>query len=220
LGQRLSANVRFGKLFLNNFILINKVRIQTWLKVNSNVKKVGEKEVEGPPKRQASRPASPTENLLVRQNGVAAAKSPIHCCDISAACIDGSGMGPVAIIRALPSGQFATVIFLIDSFCLGVKNVTVTIRTKLELDELLEGLQKHNKMEPVTAGVARGYVEAAIAYAAALGFQPHDDYRKAKPIWGTIDPESIPEHYQFGQHGKPHFMTFEGSVTQQLNDRE
>jgi len=136
----------------------------------------------------------------------AAANYPIHGCYISAACVDGRGMGPVMFVREKSPGQFVMAVFLIDSFCLGVKNAMAAYRTRSELSDMLERMQEHGKFETVTPGVARGYVEAAIAYAASLGFKPHDDYRKIESIWGTVEPEPIPEHYQFGKDGRPVFI--------------
>jgi len=136
----------------------------------------------------------------------AAANYPIHGCYISAACLDGRGMGPVMFVREKSPGQFVLAVFLIDSFCLGVKNAMAAYRSRSELTQVLEQMQEHGTFETVTPGVARGYVEAAIAYAASLGFKPHDDYRKIEPIWGTVEPEPIPEHYQFGKDGRPVFI--------------
>jgi len=140
----------------------------------------------------------------------AAVKFPIHGCYISAACVDGRGMGPVMFVREKSPGQFVMAVFLIDSLCLGVKNAMAAYRTRSELSEMLERMQEHGKFESVTPGVARGYVESAIAYAAALGFKPHDDYRKIEPIWGAVEPEPIPEHYQFGKDGRPVFIAGPG----------
>lgn len=140
----------------------------------------------------------------------AAANYPIHGCYISAACLDGRGMGPVMFVREKSPGQFVLAVFLIDSFCLGVKNAMAAYRSRSELTQVLEQMQEHGTFETVTPGVARGYVEAAIAYAASLGFKPHDDYRKIEPIWGTVEPEPIPEHYQFGKDGRPVFIAGPG----------
>jgi len=84
-------------------------------------------------------------------------------------------MGAVAIVLAMSAGQFVVAIFLIDTLCLGVKNVIATFRSRSELTKLLEGMQGHDTFETVTLGVARSHVEAAIVYAAALGFKRHDD---------------------------------------------
>ena len=140
----------------------------------------------------------------------AAAKFPIHGCYISAGCLDGTGMGLVTMVREKSSGQFVTAVFLIDSFCLGVKDAFATYRTRAELSGMLEGMQAYGALQTVTPGVTRGYVEAAIAYAASLGFKPHDDYRKIEPIWGAIELEPIPEHYQFGKDGRPVFIAGPG----------
>jgi len=140
----------------------------------------------------------------------AAANYPIHGCYISAACLDGRGMGPVMFVREKSPGQFVLAVFLIDSFCLGVKNAMAAYRSRSELTQVLEQMQEHGTFETVTPGVARGYIEAAIAYAASLGFKPHDDYRKIEPIWGTVEPEPIPKHYQFGKDGRPVFISGPG----------
>ena len=59
----------------------------------------------------------------------AAASSPIHETLITAKLFE-LGMGNLVFSRLLPDGRIALAVFLLDVFCLGVKNAMVAIVSK------------------------------------------------------------------------------------------
>ena len=136
----------------------------------------------------------------------AAALGPIEHCYISKACHDGTGIGSVFFVRRLGPGQLMGAIFLVDVYCLGVKDVVGRIFSPTEMREVVAQQNSRSPLKSVSPGIARGFVEAAISYAMSLGIAPHCDYREVSPIWGTVQPEPVPEEYQFGHQGKPHFV--------------
>ena len=120
--------------------------------------------------------------------------------------ITESGLGHVLIARQGPSRLIGLAMFLVDSACLGVKDVLAILQGPTEAKELIEKLENERDLKPVAPGLARGLVESAVAYARSLGFEPHADYRKASMIWGDIQAESIEGHYTFGRDGKPFYV--------------
>jgi len=135
-----------------------------------------------------------------------AALGPIEHCYISTACHDGKGIGPVFFVRRLGAGRLMGAIFLVDVYCLGVKNVVGRIFSSSEMNEVIAKQNGRSPLKSVSPGIARGFVEAAIDYAMSFGLAPHSDYRKVAPIWGDVEPEPVPEEYQFGHQGMPHFI--------------
>jgi hypothetical protein len=117
------------------------------------------------------------------------------------------GVGSVTLSRELPHGGVAFAMFLIDRFCMGVKNVIVDIRSRFDYEsDIVSTARREFGIESVSPAAARKIVESAVAYAAALGIAPHEDYHKAKELFGTIDASECAEEFEFGNDGKPYFI--------------
>ena len=136
----------------------------------------------------------------------AAANSPIlHCCMREE--LWEKGIGEVLISRSLPNGNVAFAVFLVDVYCLGVKDAYSGIRSRLEYEDTLYGkIRRQSEIVSVKAEYARKLVEGAVQYAEAIGFSPHADYRVAKLIFGDISADSCTEQFVYGRDGKPFFI--------------
>jgi len=136
----------------------------------------------------------------------AAASSPILHCLVPEDLWD-EGMGQVLISRELPNGYVAFAVFLLDTYCLGVKDAfgDIAPRTSYE-DKLLDKMDEKFEMVEFAPAAARRLIEGAVEYAHRLGLQPHPDYRKVSPIFGDIDADACEEEFEFGRDGKPFFM--------------
>ncbi len=117
------------------------------------------------------------------------------------------GMGTVHVSRELPRGMVAASVFLIDRYCLGVKDVFARILNRAEYDStLVRKIKSKFATTDVSPAKARKLVEAAVEYASDLGFPPHPDYPVAKLIFGDIDAGECTEKFEFGKDGKPLFI--------------
>ncbi len=135
-----------------------------------------------------------------------AAKGAIEGCYISTTCHDGTGIGTVLVVRRMSSGMYAFAVILIDSFCLGVKDAMGRFCSSAEMQKFMDHFNRNDPLEAAEPSAARGYVEAAIAYAHSLGLPPHPDYRKVAPIWGDVVPGTFPSKLVFGRGGKPCYV--------------
>ena len=135
-----------------------------------------------------------------------AAQAPIlHCCTTDV--LWDQGMSSVLISRKLKSGRVAFVIFLLDVYCLGVKNVTLGVVPRSQYDwQVYEKLCDRYQLVKLAPEAARKLVEGAVEYARDLGLSPHPDYRKARLIFGDVDAGSCREEFVYGQDGKPYFV--------------
>ena len=117
------------------------------------------------------------------------------------------GMGPVVISRDLPSGEIAMGVFLVDAYCLGVKNAFLTICSRFEYDEGLEKMNANSGLTRTDPPSARKLLEEAVEYAQDLGFKPQRDYRDAKIILGDIVADESLEEFTFEKDGKPLYIS-------------
>jgi hypothetical protein len=116
------------------------------------------------------------------------------------------GMGWIGLSRRLPNGFIAAVIFLVDRYCLGVKDAMAKILGASAYAEQLQRTRERFDVKNLPPETIRKFVEGAVAYAASLGLPPHPDYRKAKLIFGSISADLSTEQLEFGQDGKPMFI--------------
>ncbi len=117
------------------------------------------------------------------------------------------GIGHVAISRRTPDGMVAVGAFLLDRYCLGVKDAYFAVLTRLDYEFRFKEHLSAQKMQAVSPAYARKLVEEAIAYARGLGFEPHEDYDDAAAVLGDIDAAECPETFTFGQDGKPLYIS-------------
>ncbi|MCA9184581.1 MAG: hypothetical protein R3E01_31955 [Pirellulaceae bacterium] len=122
--------------------------------------------------------------------------------------LDDQGMTQALISRRLHGGDVAFAIFLLDTYCLGVKDVTVHILPRSEYDRtVVAHLAREFAPQPMSPNALRKLVEGAVEYARKLGFSPHRDYRKAAPIFGDLDATSCGEEFEYGKDGRPLYIS-------------
>ena len=149
------------------------------------------------------------ENTLHRMAGVLALSSnkfPVHECYVSGKLFE-QGMGQALVSRKRPDGCFPTSIFLLDVYCLGVKNALFKIYRGFEYENVKGNFVERESATFIHQSCARKLVEEAVTYAKDLGFSPHKDYTKAKQIFGDIDPSICPKSFTFGKDGKPFYIS-------------
>jgi hypothetical protein len=118
-----------------------------------------------------------------------------------------AGIGQVVIARYKAGDRVELGVFLVDIFCLGVKNAFFTQCDEAELEAILQRLFNNDRpVEEHSGAWGRKLVEGALEYARKLGFAPHRDYKKAARVMGGIDPKTCPETFVFGKEGKPMFI--------------
>ena len=117
------------------------------------------------------------------------------------------GIGNVLVARFRASGLVEMGVFLVDVFCLGVKDAFYTRADETEYDsEMLDDIMPPENRTPIDPPSARKLVEGAVAYAKDLGFNPHPDYKKASRVFGGINPADSTASFPYGQNGKPFYV--------------
>jgi hypothetical protein len=117
-----------------------------------------------------------------------------------------TGIGQLVITRRLPDGRLAMANFLVDVFCLGVKNAYWNIMSEGEFDELKRKLDGMGWMIPVPPEHFAKLVLGAADYAQSFGIPPHPDFGHARLLLAGIDPALCTDTFTFGKDGKPLFI--------------
>ncbi len=115
------------------------------------------------------------------------------------------GIATVLVARLQPSGKVIVAGYLVDIYCLGVKDALT--RFSMSVDEFREFVfsfceRMGAEAEECTPAFAQNLVYGAVEYAEDLGFKPHKDYDFTRYI---LDPADEIEYIdiEFGKNGKP-----------------
>jgi hypothetical protein len=121
--------------------------------------------------------------------------------------LETQGIGSLLFSRELPDGSVAVAVFLVDRWCLGVKDAFFDILARSEYEsKFVRKLRGEYPSRDVSPAYLRKLIEDAVAYAGNLGFAPHPDYHKAKLLFGDVDASECTEQFEFGQNGKPFYF--------------
>ncbi len=146
-----------------------------------------------------------------------ASNSPIHECLVPKGIFD-LGLGDVIISRKMPDGSIAASVFLVDTYCLGVKNCFFRVVSPYEYESRMTDLRQEEGVEGVEPEYAVKLIEDAVSFAKGLGFNPHKEYPLVKKIFGNIDPSACPSKFEFGKDGNPFYVSGP-NATQADSDR-
>lgn len=134
-------------------------------------------------------------------------RSPLHACVMHGDAFGNQGAGGVAVSRRLKTGELLLSTFLVDVFCMGVKNAHVSTVSKDRYERLVEDFEKLGPVESVDLAVTKKFIEDAVEYADKLGFKPHADYAEAMRIFHEADTAGADPILEFGKSGKPCYIS-------------
>jgi hypothetical protein len=119
-----------------------------------------------------------------------------------------SGCGYLVVSRFKADGRVETGFFLLDVFCLGVKDAGFHHFNSIAdcQETLLDRLFPGRNAVRMTPAAARKLTEGAVSYARGLGFSPGADYKKASRVFGGIITADCDEQFTFGKNGKPLYI--------------
>ena len=119
-----------------------------------------------------------------------------------------AGCGYLVVSRFRADGRVEAGFFLLDVFCLGVKDAGYhQFHSIADYQEsLIDRLFPDGNSVRMTPGAARKLTEDAISYARGLGFSPGADYKKASRVFGGITTADCDEQFRFGENDKPLYI--------------
>ena len=132
-----------------------------------------------------------------------ATRAPVKACIVSDRLF-AEGIGQLVLARTLPSGMVAASFFLLDVWCLGVKDAFFAVMTPQKFGDRKDELSRQQPFTDIDPSIARKLLHDAAMYAAGLGLAPSEDFAQAEAIFGDI-PIAM-ETFPFGKNGKPFFI--------------
>jgi hypothetical protein len=119
-----------------------------------------------------------------------------------------SGCGYLVVSRFKADGRVEAGFFLLDVFCLGVKDAGFHRFDSVAdyQESLLDRLFRDEDPVRMTPAAARKLAEDAVSYARGLGFSPGVDYKKASRVFGGITTAGCDEEFVFGKDNKPFYI--------------
>ncbi len=117
-----------------------------------------------------------------------------------------NGLGMVLISREMPSKNNIIGMYLVDIWCLGIKDVIVETNVNLDrISYLAETIATSAEgLETLTYEDARSIILGALKYAKGNGFSPHEDWKFAQHIIESSRP--FEDKFEFGRNGKPMYV--------------
>ena len=137
---------------------------------------------------------------------IVAKNSPIESCLIRKN-IFSEGIGTAIVSRKMPNSRLGIGVFLLDVWCLGVKNTYFSVLSKDEYTDRLKEINVHETLENIHPSCARKLIDQSINYSDGLGFKPHKDFKISRQLLADIDPTVCSNQYTFGKDGKPFYIS-------------
>jgi hypothetical protein len=152
----------------------------------------------------AKRSIEATVNGLGGQARQAAAL-PILECLVSDGLFD-SGIGVVTLIRGASRAYQHAAFFMVDVFCLGVKDAFFRAMDRTEAEQALDRMQVSDPVSPIAPAEARKLLRDVVAWAGDNGFPAHKDYARAELLFGDVVPAATDYRPRFGLAGEVIYM--------------
>jgi DNA-binding transcriptional regulator YbjK len=154
--------------------------------------------------KQAAR--KPLVSLGSQYTPAQAARFPVADCLVPTDLFQ-DGIGNVVLTRQLPNGELAVAVFLLDIYCLGVKDAFYRVVSTQEYTYYRQQLEG-SSLEQVHPSCLRKLVKGAVQYARDIGLAPHADYAGAAQLFGNIEAAACPVRYTYGgRDGKPLYIS-------------
>lgn len=114
------------------------------------------------------------------------------------------GVSPVYVSRELTKESFVFISYLVDFWCLGVKDTI--LKFGISKTDLKYIYSKSDDLETVSYQDARSLILGAIDFAKAINIAPHSSWNGI-PSSFIEAPLAYEKKFSFGQDGKPYYIS-------------
>lgn len=146
------------------------------------------------------------------------AAGPIHHCMIHDELFE-HGLGTLILTREAATGELAMGAFLVDVFCLGIKDVAFQYLDAWELELYIAATARAAPLVPVDPSYARKLLRDVASYAESIGFRPHRDFAAVETLFGDVRAEACDATFRFGLDGKPFYVVGPSESAAKIRNR-
>jgi hypothetical protein len=121
---------------------------------------------------------------------------------------DDMGLIEVLVARQQPDGDICFGMYLIDKYCLGLKDTLAKagVPHSVYQKEVVSSVFHGTKPEKCSPELAHQMIYAAIEYAEQFGFQPQSDFALTQNVLAPRGELAETYKLTFGKNGKPFFI--------------
>jgi hypothetical protein len=130
-----------------------------------------------------------------------ATRQPILQCLVSEELFK-NGIGTVTLVRGVSREQQHIGIFMLDTFCLGMKDAHFRTADRQEAEYILDVNHQADAATPIAPEEARKLLHDAVAWAAGNGFVAPEEYVPLERLFGDVVPAVTDYAARFGHEGK------------------
>jgi hypothetical protein len=134
-----------------------------------------------------------------------AAHAPIQHCFLTEAIFD-LGMGTLVLARGATPHHLALSSFLLDVFCLGIKDVMFEAVESEVFEMYMAATDAGSPMVSIDPGDGRKLLRDLAGWSQSIGFAPHRDFAAVERIFGDVSVDASDAVFQFGRDGKPVYI--------------
>ena len=120
---------------------------------------------------------------------------------------DEHGLAVLVIARRSPKDRLYFASYLIDYYCLGLKDTFFNIDISQDkFRDVLRDVMPSGPVKEISPDLAHEIIYGGIEYAAQFGFRPHPDYRMTRHFLDPEDAHPRTGTVSFGHEGKPLYI--------------
>lgn len=134
-----------------------------------------------------------------------AAQLPIQHCFLTESIFD-DGMGTLVLARGANPHRLELASFLLDVFCLGVKDVMFESIEGGVFEMYMDATDAVSPVVAVEPGYARKLLRDLVAWSQSIGFAPHRDFAAVERIFGDVSADASDAVFRFGCDGRPLYI--------------
>jgi hypothetical protein len=134
-----------------------------------------------------------------------AADAPIQHCLLTEDLFE-IGMGTLIVARGATPHLLASGVFLLDVFCLGIKDVMFESLERDEFARYVEATDAGSPLVSIAPSDARKLLRDLAAWSQSIGFPPHRDFAAIERIFGDVSADESEADFPFGRDGKPIYI--------------
>lgn len=130
------------------------------------------------------------------------AAAPIHCCLVNEALFE-VGNGNLLLARKAADGRMGLAAFMLDVYCVGVKDVILRLDDPAEIERVIATLGDVQPLTEIDTACARKLLRDLVGWSRSIGLAPHPDYAGAELLFGDVAADACVENFSFGKDGRP-----------------